>query len=273
MVQIPSSASSGDASGRAPAKPGQPRYAWLRERILKDIGSGKYAVGSLLPSEVQLAKTYGVSRHTVREATRTLVGSGQISPQPGHGTRVCSVIEPRPYVAGLGTAEDLIAYTNATRLEVLRSGHVVADAALAQALCGEEGSRWVEVEAFRHAIEGVAPISFSRVYLRPEFADIVTRLRGRHMSIYLMLEQHHQQKIHTVHQQIEAMLMPARAAKLLGVAARSPALHMRRIYLDASDRVLVVSANLYAAERFRLENRWSGQQAQPAARGSKKRAA
>ncbi len=105
------------------AKSEQPRYAWLRERILKDITSGKYAVGSLLPPEKQLAETYGVSRHTVREATRKLADTGQISRQPGRGTVVCSVKEPSPYVAGLGTAEDLVAYTSATRLEVLGSRH------------------------------------------------------------------------------------------------------------------------------------------------------
>ncbi len=92
------------------------------------------------------------------------------------------------------------------------------------------------------------------------------RLRGRHMSIYSMLEQHHRQKIHAVRQQIEAVLMPARAAKLLGVPARSAALHMRRAYFDGDGRVLAVSANLYAAERFRLETFWRGQDA-PAVRG------
>lgn len=267
---MPSPASRKGPAG-APAKPAQPRYAWLRERILKDITSGKYAVGSLLPPEKQLAETYGVSRHTVREATRKMANSGQISRQPGRGTVVCSATEPNPYVAGLGTAEDLVAYTNATRLEVLRSRQVVANAALAQALGCEEGSRWLEVEAFRHTIDGAAPISFTRVYLRPEFGDIVMRLRGRHMSIYSMLEEHHGQKIHTVRQQIEAALMPAPAAKLLGVAARSPALHMRRAYLDRDGRVLAVSANLYTAERFRLETYWRGQEGAPAVRGSRKR--
>jgi len=273
---MPSLASSRETGvpTRGAANPAQPRYAWLRERIQKDIASGKYPVGSLLPPEKQLAETYGVSRHTVREATRKLADSGQISPQPGRGTVVCSATEPRPYVAGLGTAKDLVAYTNATRLEVLGSRHLVADADLAEALGCEEGSRWLEVKAFRHALEGGPPISFTRVYLRPEFADIVLRLRGRHMSIYSMLEQHHAQKIHAVRQQIEAALMPATAARLLGVAPRSPALHMRRAYLDAAGRVLGVSANLYAAERFRLETYWSGQDNAPAAASrAKKRGA
>jgi GntR family transcriptional regulator len=247
------------ASARAATRrPAQPRYAWLRERLTKDIAGGKYPVGSLLPPEKELAERYGVSRHTVREATRKLADSGQISRQPGRGTVVCSASEPRPYVAALGTAEDLVAYTNATRVEVLASREVVADAALAQAIACEPRSRWIEVDAFRHAVGGAAPISFTRVYLRPEFAEIVMRLRGRHMSIYSMLEQFHGQRIHAVKQTIEATLMPPEPARLLGVPARSPALHMRRSYLDRAGRLLAVSSNLYASERFRLETYWSG---------------
>jgi GntR family transcriptional regulator len=272
-MRSPASSRGRASPSRGVVKSAQPRYAWLRERILKDITSGKYAVGSLLPPEKQLAETYGVSRHTVREATRKLADSGQISRQPGRGTVVCSITEPSPYVAGLGTAEDLVAYTSATRLEVLSSRHLVADAGLAQALGCEKGSPWLEVEAFRYAVEGAAPISFTRVYLRPEFADIVMRLRGRHMSIYSMLEQHHRQKIHAVRQQIEAVLMPAPAAKLLGVHARSAALHMRRAYLGSDGRVLAVSANLYAAERFRLETYWRGHDEPPAVRGKPRKRA
>ena len=249
------------ANDKAPIRraggPGQPRYVWLRERIAGDIAAGKYPVGSLLPPEKELAARYGVSRHTVREATRKLADIGQISPHPGRGTVVCSAAPPQPYVAGLGTQQDLVAYTNATRLEVLASREVTANAALVAAIGCESGSRWIEVEAFRHAIDGAAPISFTRVYLRPEFAAIVLRLRGRHRSIYSMLERDHHQHIDAVRQTIEATLMPTQAARLLGVPARSPALRMHRSYLDRDGRLLAVSANLYAAERFHLETFWS----------------
>jgi GntR family transcriptional regulator len=241
--------------------PNQPRYAWLRERIVKDIASGKYPVGSLLPPEHQLAERYEVSRHTVREATRELADTGQISRQPGRGTVVCSASRPRPFVAALGTAEDLVAYTSSTRLEVLRSQRVIASDRLSAALGCEPGADLIEIEAFRHATGGTAPISFTRVYLRPEFAGIVARLRGQHMSIYSMLEQYHHQKIHAVRQCIEAALMSAEPARLLGVPARSPALQMRRTYLDRSGRVLAVSENLYASERFRVETYWTADEA------------
>lgn len=69
-------------------------------------------------------------------------------------------------------------------------------------------------------------------------------------------------------QTIAATLMPAHAARLLGVRARSPALHMRRAYLDAAGRVLGVSSNLYASERFQLETFWSSAQADAPARSA-----
>lgn len=235
----------------------EPRYAWLRECLVKDIASGKYPVGSLLPPEFQLAETYGVSRHTVREATRKLADIGLISRRPGIGTVVCAARDPNPYVAGLGTAKDLFDYTNATRLEVLARREVAADAALSGLIGCPPGEAWVELTAFRHATGQVAPISFTKVYLRPEFAAIEERLRGNHISIYAMLERFHGQTIHTVRQEIEAALMPAQAARLLGVGARSAALLMRRAYLDASGRVLGVSDNLYPSERFRLVTSWS----------------
>ena len=46
-----------------------PRYVWLHDCLLNDITSGKYLVGSLLPTEAQLGKTYGISQRTVRDAT------------------------------------------------------------------------------------------------------------------------------------------------------------------------------------------------------------
>jgi DNA-binding GntR family transcriptional regulator len=71
-----------------------------------------------------------------------------------------------------------------------------------------------------------------------------------------MLEENHHQRIAQIQQNIEAQLMPLKAAKLLGVPKNSPALHLRRAYLDAKGRLLAVSSNVYAASRFRLKTAW-----------------
>lgn len=252
--QAASQTASQAASQAAP----QPRYAWLRQCLLDDIRAGRYPVGSLLPPEHALARTYGVSRHTVREATRQLAETGLIARRPGVGTRVCAIREPAPYVAALGSIEALFEYTNATRLELLGSETIRVDDALARALGCPPGSEWLALRTRRLVDGQVDPISFTTVYLQPAFAAIRDRLRGRHISIYAMLERHHGVQVHTVRQEIEAALMPAEAARLLGVRPRSAALLMRRAYLDRAGSVLAVSSNLYAAGRFRLVTSWSG---------------
>lgn len=239
----------------APAS--QPRYLWLRECLLNDIMQGKYPVGSLLPAENELTSIYGVSRHTVREASRKLADDGLISRRPGIGTIVCARKEKPVYVAALGSLPELFEYTHSTRVEVHDSNRIVADAALADALECEEGSEWIALTARRFSRDKNIPISFTRIYLRPEFSGIREKLRGNHPSIYSMLEDIYGQTIHTVRQEIAASLLSTAAARLLDLKPRAPALHLQRSYLDKKDRLLAVSSNLYPAGRFELRTSWT----------------
>jgi len=234
----------------------KPRYLLLREQLEHDIAKGTYPVGSAFPTEIELTETYQVSRHTVREATRTLAERGLIAKRAGFGTVVCAKQAAAPYVAALGTVEELFKYTEATRLEVLESKKITADSAMAQTFGCERGSDWLVLNTQRLTLDNATAISFTQIFLRPEFADIADQLHGRHSSIFKMLEENHHQRIAQIQQNIEAQLMPLKAAKLLGVPKNSPALHLRRAYLDAKGRLLAVSSNVYAASRFRLKTAW-----------------
>lgn len=240
------------------AKP-QPRYAWLHQSLLHDIVSGKYPVGSLLPTEAQLSATYGVSRHTVREATRRLVDAGMIARYPSIGTVVTAArpgVSMPSYVAGLGSMNDLLAYTDQTRLEVFGETVAVADEDMAASFRCEAGSKWVVLHANRCLIESARVLSYTRIYIRPEFERLKERLHGNHPSIYKMLKDDYGQEIHRIRQQIEATLMPENALFQLGLDSGSPALRMIRAYFNPHDRLLAVSENFYIAERVKLQTEW-----------------
>lgn len=64
-------------------------YRVLQDDILQDIESGTYEIGSMLPTQMELAEKYGVSRLTVREALKELIRRGYIESCPGRGTVVC----------------------------------------------------------------------------------------------------------------------------------------------------------------------------------------
>ncbi len=58
------------------------------QQLENSISSGEYAVGQKMPAELELCRTLGVGRSTVREAYRMLQAFGMIELRPGKGAYV-----------------------------------------------------------------------------------------------------------------------------------------------------------------------------------------
>lgn len=71
-------------SGRA----NRSQHSFVVNGLGKEIVTGAYACGSLLPGDVELAERFGVSRTVLREAMKTLTAKGMIVPKARIGTRV-----------------------------------------------------------------------------------------------------------------------------------------------------------------------------------------
>lgn len=65
-----------------------PAHRSLARRLGQSIVTGRQAVGSLLPGEIEMAETLGISRSVVREALRTLAAKGLVESRPKAGTRI-----------------------------------------------------------------------------------------------------------------------------------------------------------------------------------------
>lgn len=79
----------------------------LTEKLIEGISSGRYPVGSLLPKELQLVESEGVSRHTVRAALAKIERLGLIQRTPHVGTRVVSRGRVQTFDQELSTLSDL----------------------------------------------------------------------------------------------------------------------------------------------------------------------
>ncbi|MEV7671570.1 GntR family transcriptional regulator [Streptomyces sp. NPDC088752] len=66
-------------------------YEQIMSDLQKRIREGALPVGARLPSEAELAETYGVSRGTVRRAVRELETAGHVRAQHGIGRFVSSI--------------------------------------------------------------------------------------------------------------------------------------------------------------------------------------
>ncbi|MEB8337750.1 FadR/GntR family transcriptional regulator [Streptomyces endophyticus] len=63
------------------------------DAIRTQISEGEWVPGDRLPSEAELTKTLGISRASLREATRALVHAGLLAVRQGDGTYVVAVDE------------------------------------------------------------------------------------------------------------------------------------------------------------------------------------
>ncbi|PKK96220.1 MAG: hypothetical protein CVV58_07495, partial [Tenericutes bacterium HGW-Tenericutes-3] len=66
----------------------KPFYVQIKESIKEKIEHGTYQEGDLIPSEKELAETFGVSRVTIRAAISQLVQEQYLTRRAGYGTTV-----------------------------------------------------------------------------------------------------------------------------------------------------------------------------------------
>jgi GntR family transcriptional repressor for pyruvate dehydrogenase complex len=62
------------------------RHGDIMQQMIKAIQEKQWAPGSKLPSELELAETFGVSRTSIREVLKALAHSGVLEAHPGKGT-------------------------------------------------------------------------------------------------------------------------------------------------------------------------------------------
>lgn len=63
----------------------------IAEALAEAVFSGRYAIGAMIPREIDLCERFGVSRSTVRSALQKLVNAGLLVRISGQGTRVCEL--------------------------------------------------------------------------------------------------------------------------------------------------------------------------------------
>lgn len=87
-------------------------YADIALKLAKKINAGELADGSLLPSERELAETFGASRTSIREALLSLQSSGLISMRQRARARVTPLNNAAFFNQLSGAAKSLMARPN-----------------------------------------------------------------------------------------------------------------------------------------------------------------
>jgi len=230
----------------------KPLYMELADQLTQEIGDGTFAVGAALPSELDLAKLYGVSRATVRSALQRVQDLGLISRRKRSGIRV-EASKPRAgFRQSLSSIEDLIQFAVATERHVQSIREITASPRLAAQLGIAPGSRWLRVEMLRIDLaKPTTPICWTEVYLDPTVGMAIRRKLRKHKGLICeLVEQHCGRMVREVRQEIRAVGLPARIAEALAGEQDSYALEIVRHYLDQRGLVFEATVSVFPADRF-----------------------
>jgi len=231
---------------------GQPRYLLLAQSLMQDIADERYAVGGSLPTEAELCRQFGVSRHTVREALRRLREAGLVSRHHGVGTRVKAKAAAARYVQSMASLSDLMQYAQNTRLVVRTEREVAAAGALCELLRCKAGMRWLLFEGTRFVGRSSLPMAHTQVYIPAAYGAIRQHIGSLKVAIYTLIEKHFDERIVEARQEIGAVSLNAKIARLLHVRPGSAGLSITRHYFGVDDRLLEVAVNLHPSlDRYR----------------------
>jgi len=234
-------------------RPGEPRYLKIVRQIERDIAHDRIAVGDHLPGELDLCKTLGVSRFTVRQAIRHLRDSGMVVARRGAGTVVTARSPERSFIHAVASLDELTQYAVTTRFSIGPFERVVAGVQLARRLKCRRGQAWWRAEGYRYSGERVAgqpPICWTEVFVAAEFERIRAQGNSADASIFRFLEADYGEQVLEVTQTISAVLVPESIAGVLAVSPGAPALQVDRVYRSARGKVIELAFSIHPADRF-----------------------
>ncbi|SEE16452.1 DNA-binding transcriptional regulator, GntR family [Pseudomonas coleopterorum] len=232
----------------------QTRYEVVAKDLREGISSGRFPVGTLLPTELELCDLYAVSRHTVRAAITQLQNQGLVSRRKRVGTRVESATPIGGYSQSLASVSDLVHLAETQVRSIQNVLHFVADIAQAKRLGLEPGEHYFRVSSLRVDQENPrAPLCWTDVYAQDIYSEVI-ELANQHPDelIAALIERHFGRYIDVVDQQVRAVLLSVEIAKSLNADVGSPGLNILRQYRDKDGAVMVVSETTHPQDRFTL---------------------
>ena len=231
------------------------------ERVARDlaagIASGRYPVGSRLPTEIELCAQYGASRNTVRAALRELSDLGLISRRKKAGTRVEAAQPSSSYRYSFDSLDALVQF-GATHKRVVREiANVVTDRTLAKKLGCPVGKPWLRISSVRvDESAGGKPVGWTDVYLDPAFAEVADVVRAHPETlISSLIESRFGRSIAAIRQEVRGTLLPAALAPVLEAKAGAPGLEVIRRYEDSAGEIVEMSVSVHPADRFTVTMR------------------
>lgn len=226
---------------------GESAYASLANELRTQILSGQFGLEERLPTEAELERAYGVSRHTVRRAFIDLVAEGLVYRVPGRGTFVTP--PDGRYVHHFGTVEEILALSTDTALEVVEPFRRTIDVAAAGRL--RLDSDLVMTVVIRRIFDGV-PFASTTIHVPEHIGRMLVESRQMpavgvptNMTVIGLIEGLTGRWATEADQSITVEVASDEVAAHIKVAHAEPVLRIDRLYLDPDGVPLELAVNRF----------------------------
>ena len=228
----------------------KPRYVQIGEALQADIEDGTYPIGALLPTELDLCTSLGISRHTARAALARLSDAGLVLRRPGAGTRVIARRAAMHCACEANSTEQLLQYGKASHMELLNARRCRASAAVAEQLCIAEGADHLHLTGLRRAGSEDRPVALTEMLLPIHSDTPIAELLDASRAAATLARLLDMSRLSSVEQTFDVDVFSAAQARHLDVVPHEPALRAQRRYVDTRGRLLMVATSLHPRERF-----------------------
>lgn len=228
----------------APSRGGT-KSALLRAHLVGLIEGG-LRPHDKMPTERELAETFGVTRLTVRRALDQLGYEGRVYRTQGSGTFVS---EPR-----ITKSVELTSFSDDMRARGLVPGSLLAE--VAEVSAGADigarlgiSPRDNVTHIYRVRTADGGPMCIEHTYIPTGLAPglAAQQIDG---SLYQLMSDVYHLRAEKAEQSIHATVLEPEAARRLGVAEFSPAFKVSRVAFDARNRRIEYAESTYRADRY-----------------------
>ena len=208
----------------------------------------QYRDGALLPDELTLARTLGVSRGTVRSGISKLVFQGLLERKAGVGTRVASPQAESGIRAWHSFTREMEAKGITVQNFRLDYRQIEASKTAARALLLETSTPLWRVERIRGW--GDKPVLASWSWFHPRLG--LKGVENFDHPLYQVLEAATGAKPHHAREEFTAVSADASMARMLQVERKAPLLLRCHTVYDAGSRPIEFAEVYYVSSRFTL---------------------
>jgi DNA-binding GntR family transcriptional regulator len=226
-------------------------YQKVARRLTKQIVDGSRLVGSLLPTEPELAEQFAVSRQTVRSALRLLQDQGFIRRRKSIGTEIINAEPEASYQVSFDSLDSLVSVGASEIRSIQTVSAVTLDRQTARNLGAPVGDRWILFAGPRvHRASPKRAVGWSRIYIDAALSAITQAVqREPHVLVSSIIGREFGIEIRKIHQTVFAILADKPVSIALGIAEGQPCLRVVRQYKDSSNRLVEISETIYPGNR------------------------